>query len=271
MMKKLFCLCFAMIFALCGCTAAQTGQSESTVYLPSQSVTEPKETTTAAKKAAQTMLENMTLREKIGQLFIIRPEALGGNMTAFDENTALMLKDYPVGGVALFGKNISDEAQLTELAKYSMLIGIDEEGGKVARIAQNESFDVERFDSMGNVKTADEAENIGKVIGKYLKKYGINLNFAPVADVDSNPDNPVIGVRAFSCDPDTVSEMVSRQIDGYHQSGIITSIKHFPGHGDTDSDTHMGYVSLDKPWNEPKKVELVPFKNNLDKTDTVMV
>lgn len=286
MMKKLICLCLALTFALCGCTSVEASQTESGSEKESESTAaqnndaaEPSAALTEREdekeSMAEKMLKVMSLREKIGQLFVVRPEALGGNETVFDDNTAEALRTYPVGGIALFGKNIIDSEQLTALTarfkEYGMLIGIDEEGGTVSRIAKNPRFDVQRFGSMGDVKTRDEAENIGKTIGGYLKKYGINLNFAPVADVNSNPDNPVIGDRAFSCDAKTVSLMVSGYIDGCHEAGVMTSIKHFPGHGDTGSDTHTGAVTLSKTWEELESLELIPFKDNLDKTDCVMV
>ena len=123
---------------------------------------------------------------------------------------------------------------------------------------------------MGNIEGESAAHYVGKTIGTYLKKYGVNLDFAPVSDVNSNPDNPVIGKRAFSSDPETVSKMVSHALDGFHEAGVMATIKHFPGHGDTANDTHTGYVRLDKSWDELKKCELIPFADNFAKTDMVM-
>ena len=97
------------------------------------------------------------------------------------------------------------------------------------------------------------------------------MTFAPVADVNTNPDNIVIGDRSYGNNPVTVGKMVSAQLDGMHKSGIIGTLKHFPGHGDTKDDTHSGYVSVNKSWDELKACELVPFISALDKADTIMV
>lgn len=277
-MKRFFALLLAFLM-LSGCAAeekAATAQSAESTTAPTESSTEAATAATEAPKSkAEITLENMTLREKVGQLFVVRPEALGGNQTGFDGEMELALENYPVGGVALFRQNIDTPDALTyftdQLNKYGMFVGIDEEGGMVARIGKNDNFDVEVFGNMGSVENEEEAHYIGETIGGYLKKYGVNLDFAPVADVNSNPDNPVIGKRAFSDDAETVSRMVSSQIDGFHDAGVMTSIKHFPGHGDTDADTHTGYVRLDKSWDQLKECELIPFEDNLGKTDMVMI
>ena len=238
------------------------------------------------------LLAQMTREEKVGQLFLIRPESLDTALTpdqvhdgtdfavtAWSDDLAAALEARPAGGIALFGKNVVDPAQLSALtaalsgaSDIPLLLAIDEEGGRVARIGRTDSFDVPRFESAQAVA----AQGTGAVadmyaaIGGYLKEYGLNLDFAPVADVDSNPENPVIGSRAFSGDPDTVAAMVSAALGGLHRAGIMGCIKHFPGHGDTADDTHTGYVQLDKTWDELLSCELVPFLAALDRTDLVM-
>lgn len=124
---------------------------------------------------------------------------------------------------------------------------------------------------VGKTDNPAKAEEVGRKIGFYLKKIGFNYDFAPVADVNTNPDNIVIGDRSYGNDPVTVGKMVSAQLDGLHKSGIIGTLKHFPGHGDTKDDTHSGYVSVNKSWDELKECELVPFISVLDKADTIMV
>ena len=283
-MKRIFALCLALMM-LCGCTSVPSATQSPTevgeieinyISEATEAIEAPTEALTEAEKSdAEIALEAMTLREKIGQMFIVRPEALGGSKTSFDDNMARALEEYPVGGVALFSGNIITPDALAdftkELSEYGMFIGIDEEGGTVSRIAKNNNFKVEAFHSMGDIAGEDAARYVGKTIGNYLKKYGVNLDFAPVADVNSNPDNPVIGKRAFSDNAETVSGMVSSAINGFHEAGIMTSIKHFPGHGDTNADTHTGYVRLDKTWDELRECELIPFADNLAKTDMVMV
>lgn len=243
---------------------------------------------------AEKLLDNMTLEEKIGQLFIIRPDDLQLNLTwkqindstkngvvEFDVNMQETLKKYPIGGVVLFGKNVSKPTQLTtfiyNMQKQStipLFVGIDEEGGIVSRIAKSPNFDVPKFESMqkiGETKNVANAKDVGLTIGSYLKSYGFNLDFAPVADINTNPKNIVIGSRSFGNNPDLVSKMVLAEISGLHEAGIMSCVKHFPGHGDTKGDTHTGYVSIEKTWEELKKCELVPFINAIDTTDMVMI
>ena len=104
-----------------------------------------------------------------------------------------------------------------------------------------------------------------------MASYGFTLDLAPVADINTNPDNVVIGDRAFGSDADTVSAMVGAYVDGLHSRGVGSVLKHFPGHGDTVDDTHKGTVTVNKTWEELEKAELIPFVRNMDKTDAVMV
>ena len=281
-MKRIFALLLAFLM-LTGCTSVEATTPTTTAQPEEETTTknieiiieEPVAPPTEAEKTkAETILESMSLREKVGQMFIVRPEALGGNKTGYDENMALALTEYPVGGVVLFGQNLDTPDALKyftdQLSKHSLFVAIDEEGGTVSRIANSGKFKVESFHSMGDIEGESAAHYVGKTIGTYLKKYGVNLDFAPVSDVNSNPDNPVIGKRAFSSDPETVSKMVSSALDGFHEAGVMATIKHFPGHGDTANDTHTGYVRLDKSWDQLKECELIPFADNFAKTDMVM-
>ena len=127
------------------------------------------------------------------------------------------------------------------------------------------------MEDIGKSGDASKAEEVGRQIGSYLKELGFNLDFAPVADTNTNPQNIVIGDRSYGSDPALVARMVSAQLDGMHDSGIMGTLKHFPGHGDTKDDTHSGYVSVNKSWDELKACELVPFISALDKADTIMV
>lgn len=240
-------------------------------------------------RTTKDVLGKMSLREKVGQLFIVRPEALAENSNAetapatdrVDDAVISRIEEYPVGGIALFSRNITSAEQLPMFisdlqssSKYPLFIAVDEEGGRVARIANSDFFNVASYKSMAEVGKTDnpaKAEEVGRKIGFYLKKIGFNYDFAPVADVNTNPDNIVIGDRSYGNNPVTVGKMVSAQLDGLHKSGIIGTLKHFPGHGDTKDDTHSGYVSVNKSWDELKACELVPFISALDKADTIMV
>lgn len=240
-------------------------------------------------RTTKDVLGKMSLREKVGQLFIVRPEALAENSNAetapatdrVDDAVISRIEEYPVGGIALFSRNITSAEQLPMFisdlqnsSKYPLFIAVDEEGGRVARIANSDYFDVARYKSMediGKAGDASKAEEVGRQIGLYLKELGFNLDFAPVADTNTNPQNIVIGDRSYGSDPALVARMVSAQLDGMHDSGIMGTLKHFPGHGDTKDDTHSGYVSIEKTWDELKECELVPFITALPKADMVMV
>ena len=240
-------------------------------------------------RTAKDILGKMTLREKVGQLFIVRPEALAAQCNAetapgvdrVDDAVISRLEEYPVGGIALFSRNITSAEQLPRFiadlqnsSKYPLFIAVDEEGGRIARVANSGYFDVASYKSMEDIgRTGDtsKAEEVGRQIGLYLKKLGFNLDFAPVADTNTNSQNIVIGDRSYGSDPSQVAKMVSAQLDGMHDSGIMGTLKHFPGHGDTKDDTHSGYVGIEKTWNELKECELVPFTAALPKADMVMI
>ncbi|MBQ3652910.1 MAG: alpha,alpha-phosphotrehalase [Synergistaceae bacterium] len=237
--------------------------------------------------------EAMTLREKVGQLFIIRPDQLDTRIasgqvhdskadvkgtTAVNRVMLETLKKYPAGGFILFRKNIDSPTQLKAFTKSLKdscgivpFMAIDEEGGRVARIASHKAFKVRKFKSMKAIGKSGQVRETASYIASYLKEYGFNLNFAPVADINTNPKNIVIGDRAFGSNPQAVSRMVGEYLDGLHEHGILGSIKHFPGHGDTTKDTHKGYVAVNKTWTQLLKAEIIPFRDNLKKADTVMI
>ena len=233
-------------------------------------------------------VQQMSLREKVGQLFVIRPDALEGrfgpaelednSITGATEVTDEMRETYsryPCAGFAVFRKNILDPSQLRAFVENLRGIGalpaltaIDEEGGRIARIANHPtSFGVTKFPSMGAIaQTGDPANafTAGKTIGEYLHAYGFTVDFAPVADVNTNPLNTVIGDRAFGNDPEIAAPMVQAVIRGLHESGVAACVKHFPGHGDTTADTHTGYAETLKTWNELRDCEMIPFRAGIE-------
>ncbi len=257
-MKKMIAFLLSSVFFALGCAGCNSQES-----IPSVS--------TAAPDKISRHIGSMTLEEKVGQLFIVRPEAV--------EATAVKC---PVGGVVLFAEHIQTPEQaasyikeLQAASEIPLFIAVDEEGGRVARIANNENFTVKKYESMKDVGASGDvtdAEEAGRTIGGYLSEYGFNLDFAPVADVNSNPDNVVIGNRSFGSNPELVSGMVNAAISGFHSRNIMTCVKHYPGHGDTNGDTHTGYVSVDKTWEELLECELIPFKGAISAgTDMIMV
>lgn len=261
-----------------------------------QSVEPEEEKTDANEEIMQTVSENqksegledqiekklsqMSLEQKVAQMFLITPEALTGSelVTQAGDMTKESLEKFPVGGLIYFGANIIDEEQLRSLTgntqEYAqsitgipILLGIDEEGGRVSRIGNNEQFSVKRFDDMaviGATGDSSKAYEAGKVIGNYLSDYGFNIDFAPDSDVLSNSANTVIGTRSFGNDPALVADMSINYLEGLHESGIFGCPKHFPGHGATEGDTHEGFAYTDKTWEELKTCELIPFQQEID-------
>lgn len=227
-----------------------------------------------ATDAVEAKLTTMTLREKVGQLFWVRPETLDFSLNpekkTLTQTMRQNLEQYPVGGIAVFKKNIQDENQLSSLiadfqsaSKIPMIVAVDEEGGAVARLANHEVFSLPKYTSARDIgKTGDpeQARQMGRTIGGYLRFYGFNLDFAPVADVDSNPANPVIGRRAYSTDAQQAAQMVAAAVEGFHEAGMFCTVKHFPGHGDTGQDSHYGTATSYKTWEEMKAMEMLPFE-----------
>ena len=227
-----------------------------------------------ATDAVEAKLTAMTLREKVGQLFWVRPEALDFSRNpekkTLTQSMQRNLEQYPVGGIVVFKKNIQNEDQLSSLiadfqntSPIPMIVAVDEEGGAVARLANHEAFSLPKYKSareIGETGDPEQARQMGQTIGGYLHSYGFNLDFAPVADVDSNPANPVIGRRAFSTDAQQTAQMVAAAVEGFHEAGMLCTVKHFPGHGDTGQDSHYGTATSYKTWEEMKAMEMLPFE-----------
>lgn len=221
---------------------------------------------------AEEFLSSMTLEQKIYQMFVITPEQLMGyeSVTEMDDTTKERFEQYPVGGVICFAENLCSAEQTRELladmqsTSYEveglpLFLCVDEEGGRVARIGNNPSFAVEKVGPMAKVSSLEEAYACGNVIGQYLHELGFNVDFAPDADVLTNPENTVIGDRSFGTDAETVTEYATAYSDGLHANDVLSCFKHFPGHGATKDDTHKGYAYSDKSYEELAKAELVPF------------
>ncbi|MBQ6564225.1 MAG: glycoside hydrolase [Clostridia bacterium] len=226
-------------------------------------------------------LKAMTLRQKVGKLFYTRPGALEsrfspsglednsimGSTEVTDEMRAVY-EAYPCGGFTLFIKNIVDPKQFLSFTRDlhslgDVLLAIGEEGGNISRLANHPAFDVPSYPPMETIARTGDPENAyeaGRTIGAYLREYGLDINYAPVADVNTNPANPIIGSRAFGSDPAVAARFVTRFLDGLHDSHCLGCIKHFPGHGDTDTDTHTGYAETRKTWEELLECEMLPFR-----------
>lgn len=266
--RLLSVLMVPLLMMACGERNEPTPQPEPTPDIPAQ---EDSVTVDVLKS-----LDQMTLREKVGQMFNIRPERImpqGASKTDLSVRMKQAYEQYPVGGFTLFAQNILGPKQLIEftttlhaLPNYPMLC-IDEEGGRVARIANHNSFSVPTYVSMydiGSTGNTDMALEVGTSIGSYLRKYGLDVNFAPVADVWTNPLNTVIGNRSFSSNPQVVTAMTAAFYQGLQSQHIVGCYKHFPGHGDTSTDTHYGYAEVTKSWDQLLSCELLPFQNAIN-------
>lgn len=236
-------------------------------------------------KEVNQIIENMTLEEKLCQMFIVSPEELTNyyNVTVAGTKTKNAIDKYHVAGVIYFSGNIKSESQLTKLLKNTqqyatanngipMFLGIDEEGGDVARIANNPMFKVTKFDKLSTVSSKEEAYKIGSTIGDYLSKYGFNLDFAPDSDVLTNKKNTVVKNRSFGSSPKTVVEYASAYVQGLNDEGLYATYKHFPGHGATAEDSHEGFAYTDKTYEQLEKADLVPFIDGIENgIDLIMV
>lgn len=230
----------------------------------------------SADDRVEKLLAGMDLKQKVAQMFMVTPEALTGysKVTAAGEVTKQCFIRYPVGGVIYMAGNLIDTEQtrimLSNMQDYSVeylgfpvFLGVDEEGGTVARIAGNRAFGVEdvgNISEIGASGNCDLAYQAGSTIGAYLSALGFNLDFAPVADVWSNKKNTVVKYRSPGSDPELVRDMVIAQIEGFKEQGILCAVKHFPGHGSTSEDSHNGAAVVERTLQELFECDLIPFK-----------
>ena len=230
----------------------------------------------------QTILDNMTREDKIAQLFILYPETLvsGVNrVTAAGEMTREAFDRRPVGGLIYMRQNLESREQvqtmLSDFQEISLsrtglpaFLCVDEEGGKVTSVGGTEALAIPRGEDMADIGARnhpEEAYQKGEFIGGYLSELGFNVDFAPVADVLSNPENTVVKKRSFGADPKLVTAMTAAFAEGLQSKGILGSYKHFPGHGATAGDTHKGYSYTDKTLEELKACELLPFIDGISR------
>ena len=223
------------------------------------------------------LIASMTTEEKIAQLMIVslRSDAVNTDtVKELDENYAKLLKKYDFGGIIQFFGNIQDAAQTVKLIRDSqaatlqsahaipMFVCVDQEGGRVNRVG----FGTTGSGNMALAATGSTAltEESARILGEEIKALGFNVDYAPVADVNSNPANPIIGVRAFSDDPQIVAEHVTAYIKGLDEAGSIAVIKHFPGHGDVGEDSHTHLPCSSLTLDDMMSCELIPFQAGID-------
>lgn len=279
-------VCFALIFALalsaCGQAPAVTlPDPDADVTSTPEPTPEPMPTPDPVKVRAEELLSGMTLREKLCQLMIVRPEVLTGEspVTAAGETTRLALETYPVGGLIYSVDNLVTQEQTREMitntqsySKLPLFISADEEGGNVGRLMYK--LGTTWVNSMYSYKDqgADTAYSNAKTIGTDMVSCLFNTDFAPVADVWTNPDNTVIGDRAYSDDFEQAAELVASAVRGFTDAGVVCCLKHFPGHGDTSTDTHEGAAVVSKSLDELRAGEFLPFISGIEAgADMVMI
>lgn len=210
-------------------------------------------------------LGQLSTEEKIGQLFMLR---LPWQTLYADASVKSLLEEIPAGGVILFGDNVDSVEQVTALtialqalSRVPLLIAVDEEGGRVSRVGR--LFEQGATTSAYSIGQSPNPETLafetGEYIGRELTRFGINMNFAPVADVWSNPKNEVIGQRAFGREAEAVSFLVELSVQGLHAGGAMAVVKHFPGHGDTYEDSHFKLAVYHHPLNRFNEKEALPF------------
>lgn len=236
---------------------------ENTEIEPVQKEEVPKEPTLEEKIDKQ--INEMSLKDKIGQMIFVSYRTLD-----YNDDLDNILKTVKPGGFILFGENISTYEQVSEYVKkikstadIPMMISIDQEGGRVQRIKNlpdANALEIPSMYTLGKTKNKELSKNVGKVLASELVPFGINTDFAPSLDIFSNPNNTVIGQRAFGSDAQTVIDMAIPFSNGMQEEGIIPVYKHFPGHGDTDSDSHVELPVVNKTKEELLENELLPFK-----------
>ena len=220
------------------------------------------------------IMSSMTLEEKVGQMLIVAMKK--------DINSMVSLIDkIKPGGVLFFGDDITTyEATLAKVKKIKLasdiplIIGVDQEGGGVQRINNTNyltTYSVPAMKYVGDKNSTTLAYETGRILAEQLRVFGMNMDFAPVADINSNPNNPVIGRRAFSSNADTVSKMSVAVANGLTDNNVIAVYKHFPGHGDTSSDSHYSLPVVNKSLSELYQTELKPFINAIQNNAEVIM
>lgn len=223
-------------------------------------------------------LKELSISEKVGQLIIA-----GMDGTEVDEAAKELIRTYNVGGFIFYSANIKKENEAVQLfndlrqlntqqkSGVPLFMSVDEEGGKVSRMPPTFKK-IPSAKKVGDTKNEQLATQIGKVIGDQLQSFGLNMDYAPVLDVNSNPKNPVIGDRAYGNEINIVSQMGIAVMKGLQERNIIPVVKHFPGHGDTSVDSHIGLPIVNHNLKRLRELELVPFKQAIAKgADAVMI
>ena len=265
---KLFCFMLAAVMLVTGCAFAEDNGGD----------------------ALESILSGMTLREKAAQMMIASfrtwkevPETEDAEqpaeeppavkITELNDEIREMIARDRFGGILLFGENFEDPEQTLRLVAdlqtvnqqgggIPQLIFVDQEGGNVNRIPYS-TIGVSNM-ALGATGDPENARTMAAIHGEEISLLGIHVNFAPVVDVNNNAANPVIGIRSFSDNPQAVAEFGCAYMAGLHDTGTLAALKHFPGHGNTDTDSHTGFPLINSTYDELKANELIPFQAAID-------
>ncbi|MBB3113592.1 beta-N-acetylhexosaminidase [Paenibacillus phyllosphaerae] len=219
--------------------------------------------------------KHWSLREKVGQLFVFGFHGYAPSAEIVD-----MIQRFGVGGLVYFTRNIVDAKQVHGLSaslaqtasaagRPPMFLAVDQEGGMVARLVKGVTL-IPGNMALGATGSPEAARETARISGEQLRAVGINLNFAPCIDVNNNPDNPVINVRSYGDNAKFVSEFGLAAVRGYQEAGVSATVKHFPGHGDTNVDSHRDLPLLPHDRERLEAIELVPFRQSAGDTDFIM-
>lgn len=261
--------------------SAAASPSSTAPAAPSASPSSPPASSPPASGATgdtRWQLERMSLEEKIGQMIL----AGFDGTTSPDAATLRMIKEDHIGGVILYKDNIADVAKTVKLinaiksanAKADnppIFVSVDQEGGKVSRLPASYEK-IPEAAAVGRANDEALAAEMGRLLAREVRSVGFNVDFAPVLDINSNPDNPVIGTRSFGVSADIVTKAGLAAMRGMREEGIVSVVKHFPGHGDTAVDSHLDLPELNKTADELAKLEWLPFEAAIgEQADAVMV
>ncbi|MDR6301636.1 glycoside hydrolase family 3 N-terminal domain-containing protein [Mesonia maritima] len=210
------------------------------------------------------LYNSLSTEEKIGQLFMV--DIFSNKSKAETDKIKALVEEYHIGGIIFSKGGPIQQAKLTneyqEAAKIPLLIGMDAEWGLAMRLDSTYAFPWNM--TLGAVEDNLLIEQVGAQIAKHCKRLGVHINFAPVADINVNPENPIIGNRSFGENREEVTEKAIAFMQGMHSEGVLSSAKHFPGHGDTDTDSHKALPTLDFSIHRLRKTELYPFRELID-------
>lgn len=237
----------------------------------------PEAAAVAARAAVDERIGAMTLEQKVAQLFIVTPEALVegvSQVTQAGDMTREGVTAHPVGGIVYFAQNLLDPEQTTTMlanvkqfyadaGNVAPFIAVDEEGGTVVRVADNEAFgaqDVGDASALGSAGDTEAAKRAAEQIADYLMPLGFNLDFAPVADVVDPLRSDTMGLRSFSSDAAVAADMVRAEVEGFREKKMLCCAKHFPGIGAAAGDSHEGAITIEATNEELETVDLVPFR-----------